>query len=160
MAKLEIKDLIVQMVGLTTGTLLRRLTTSANKYSRAVVEEAAAQKVKSTERANILALMDSLGTNEQNLARFRVLILEKGGDMDYALAQEHLDSDTLESVTTYRIDEALAVASLDADTLASIRVPVVDHTKARKLLDKPTIKSIILKGTTTVAINVNSLRAK
>ena len=160
MAGTEIKDLIVNMVGFTTGTLLRRLTTSANKYSRAVVDETAAQKVKKAERANILALMDSLGTNEQDLARFRVLILEKGGEMDYALAQEHLDPETLGSLTTHRIDEELAARVLDSETLASIQVPIVDAAKARKLLDKPTIKSIILKDTTTVAINVNALRAK
>lgn len=155
-----LKEMIVNLGGLTRGSLLRKLTTAANKYSRAVVVEKRAKGEKAGEREKILAIMDSLGTDDQDLARFHVLVLETGGEMDYSLAQKYLSHETLNAVTTHRIDEDMAAQVLDADTLAKIRVPVVDPAKARKHLDKPTIKSIILSGTTTLKINVNAKRAK
>ena len=155
-----VKKLIINLGGLTRGSLLRKLTTSANKYSRATVVEQAAKKDKARERENILALMSSLGTDDQDLARFHVLVLETGGEIGYALAKEHLDQRTLAALTTYRIDDALAEKMLDTETLAKIRVPVIDSAKARKHLDRPTIKSIVVDGTTTLKINVNAKRAK
>lgn len=159
-ATTALKEMIINLGGLTRGSLLRKLTTSANKYSRATVVEQAAKKNKSRERENILALMAALDTDDQDLARFHVLVLETGGEIGYALAKEHLDKRTLDALTTYRIDDVLAEKVLDTETLAKIRVPVINSTEARKHLNRPTIKSIVVEGTTTLKINVNAKRVK
>ncbi len=156
---LRIKELVVGFKLRTRAALMRKLTTEANTYSRAVANETKAKDVKATSREKLIALMETLGEETMDLTRFRVLVLEKGGDLDHALATQHLDENTLAELVEYRIDEELAEQHLDAETLAKIRVPVINSTLARKKLGKETIKVITVEGTTTTAINVNPIRA-
>lgn len=139
-------------------TLTKSITNSlhrlVNKYDKATFVESGAKKEKEDSRNKMIPLMKELGETVIEFPKAKVMLLEKGGEINFDEGKALFSAEELGKITDHKIDFAKAQELLDAKTLAAITTITISAAKAKELVKKDTERSIKVN-----ALILNSIEA-